>query len=108
MAEITNTLSYERIRRKYGVTDEEVTELIDLLISDALVVSGVVDVVGSVPGDSDDEIVLACALEGEADLIVSGDQHLLSLGNFQGILIMTARALLERLSSEEILADDQT
>lgn len=94
MTEIAVTLSYDRIRRKYGVTDEDVSRLIDLLSSDALMVPGKMDVSGSVPADSDDEIVLACALEGKADLIVSGDQHLLALGEFKGIPIITARQFL--------------
>lgn len=33
--------------------------------------------------------VLECALEGEAKLIVSGDKHLLTLGIFRGISIVT-------------------
>ena len=33
-----------------------------------------------VPDDADDDHVLACALAGSADLIVSGDGHLHDLG----------------------------
>ncbi|MDP1635862.1 MAG: putative toxin-antitoxin system toxin component, PIN family [Gallionellaceae bacterium] len=40
--------------------------------------------------DADDDHVLACALAGQADLIVSGDKHLLGLGGkYQGISIVT-------------------
>ena len=56
---------------------------------------------GVIPDDPDDEKVLACALQGQADLIVSGDRHLLDLGKFQGVSIITARALLERLAETE-------
>jgi predicted nucleic acid-binding protein len=45
-------------------------------------------------------MVLACALDGQADLIVSGDRHLLDLGEYQGIPILTAREFLERLAAE--------
>mgnify|MGYP001195926194 CR=1 FL=1 len=78
MAEIAATLRYDRIRRKYDVTEKDIAALLDLLSADAIIVPGSVDVAGSVPDDSDDEIVLACALDGQADLIVSGDRHLLS------------------------------
>ncbi len=40
--------------------------------------------------DPDDDHVLACALSGRADLIVSGDKHLHGLGDeYQGIRIVT-------------------
>ena len=43
-----------------------------------------------VPNDPDDDAVIACALAARADLIVSGDKHLLSLGGqYQGIPIVT-------------------
>ena len=41
-----------------------------------------------VPDDPDDDHVLACALAAHANLIVSGDRHLLDLGNYQGIAIV--------------------
>jgi predicted nucleic acid-binding protein len=40
---------------------------------------------------------LACALDAGADLIVSGDHHLLDLGEYQGIPNVTVRAFLARL-----------
>ncbi len=40
--------------------------------------------------DPDDDHVLACALAAHADLIVSGDRHLLDLKEYQGIRIVTA------------------
>lgn len=40
--------------------------------------------------DPDDDQVLACAIAAQAELIVSGDKHLLSLGGYyQGIRIAT-------------------
>ena len=43
-----------------------------------------------VAADPDDDHVLACALTAQADLIVSGDKHLLNLGGqYQGISIVT-------------------
>lgn len=42
--------------------------------------------------DPDDNIFLAAAVEGEVDYIVSGDKkHLLSLGVYRGVRIITAR-----------------
>ena len=100
MTEIRATLDYPRIRRKYPLTDEQVERLITLLEQDALVVSGKVDTEGAVPDDPDDDMVLACAVDGMADLIVSGDRHLLDLGEYRDIPIITAREFLDRLRSE--------
>ncbi len=45
--------------------------------------------------DPDDDHVLACALAAQADLIVSGDKHLHSLGGqYQGIRIVNAAAAM--------------
>ncbi len=47
--------------------------------------------------DPADDQVLAAALAAQADLIVSGDAHLLDLKQFQAIPIVTARDALDRL-----------
>lgn len=48
--------------------------------------------------DADDDHVLAAALAGAADLIASGDKkHVLPLGIYEGIPIVTAREAVERI-----------
>ena len=98
-------MSYPRIRRKYAITDQDAAGLCALLESDALLICGDAQVAGTVPEDPADERVLACALDAGADLIVSGDRHLLDLGSFQGIPILTVRAFLEQLGEEEESAE---
>lgn len=44
----------------------------------------------AVPGDADDDHVIAVALAARADLVVSGDKHLLSMGRYEGIAIVAA------------------
>jgi putative PIN family toxin of toxin-antitoxin system len=100
IAEVRATLNYPRLRRKYPLTDEDVGQLINLLQHDALLVPGQAQVSGVIPADPADEMVLACAVDAEADVIVSGDLHLLALWDYQGIPILTARAFLERLAEE--------
>lgn len=52
-----------------------------------------------VANDADDDHVLACAVAGQADLIVSGDKHLHSLGEqYQGIPIITPAQAVERIA----------
>ena len=49
--------------------------------------------------DPSDNMVLECALEAEAEYIVSGDHHLLNVGEFGGVKIVTAAELLNILST---------
>ena len=49
-------------------------------------------------GDTDDDIVLACAVEATADVLVSGDRkHLLPVGTHRGVRVLTPQALLAEL-----------
>jgi putative PIN family toxin of toxin-antitoxin system len=45
--------------------------------------------------DADDDHVIAAAVAAAADLVVSGDRHLLAIGSHQGIRIMTPAAAIE-------------
>ena len=47
--------------------------------------------------DIDDDAVIACALAAQADLIVSGDAHLLNLKHYQGMRIIDAAEALRSL-----------
>lgn len=49
--------------------------------------------------DIDDDTVLACALAAGADLIVSGDDDLLVLKQFQGIPVMTPAGAIRRIEA---------
>jgi uncharacterized protein len=51
-----------------------------------------------IQADPDDDHVLACALAARADLIVSGDKHLHSLGGeYRGIPIISPAACVQRI-----------
>ena len=53
-----------------------------------------------VAGDADDDHVIAAAVAARAVLIVTGDRkHLLPIGSHQGIAIVTAREVLERVEA---------
>ena len=47
--------------------------------------------------DKDDDVVLATAVAGKADIIVTGDDDLLVLKKFRGIRILSPRKFLEFL-----------
>jgi len=98
--EIARVLTYPKIRDRYGISAKLIGNLIRLIGDHALVVPGDTPV-AIVDEDPADNMILACALEGQADCIVSGDDHLLRLGNFQAIPIITGKAFLELLNVAE-------
>jgi len=51
--------------------------------------------------DPDDNAVLSCAKEGDAAYIVTGDGHLLSLDEYEGIRIVTPAQFLRALAEEQ-------
>jgi putative PIN family toxin of toxin-antitoxin system len=51
-----------------------------------------------VSSDPDDDWVLATAIAGQADAVVTGDDDLLALGEYKGVAILSPRRFLERLA----------
>ena len=98
IAEIRRVLSSPSIQRKYAISTQDIEELATLLNKETILAPDLEEVSGAIPDDPEDEIFLACALDGQADLIVSGDGHLLDLRDYQGIPILTARQFLEELA----------
>lgn len=93
--EIQKVLADRKLSVKYGINPEEISQLMLLLERDALIVPGELDVKGALIEDPDDEMFLACAVEGQVDYIVSGDHHLLNLGSFKDIPILSLRQFIE-------------
>lgn len=56
---------------------------------------------GGIVRDRDDAAVLGAALEGRAAFIVTGDEDLLSLTQFEGVAILKPRAFLDLLERGE-------
>jgi len=98
ITEIGRVIRSPGIQSKYSILDQDIEALLVLLNQEALVVAGQADVAGAVPDDPQDEIFLACALDGKADLIISGDKHLLNLQEYQNIPILTAGQFLDKLN----------
>jgi putative PIN family toxin of toxin-antitoxin system len=91
-------LTRKHIQAKYrdAVTPDERRKFFELAGS----VAQVVEVRSSVEviGDRDDDVVLACAIDGQADYLVSGDLHLKDLGEFEGIRIVSPDEFLKLLT----------
>ncbi len=50
--------------------------------------------ISAIVADPTDNVFLECAIDGNADYIISGDRHLLDLGMYNGIQIIRVREFL--------------
>jgi uncharacterized protein len=95
LAEYQETI--EELRREYP--ERPFVPWADALAESAELVFPAERATGATP-DPDDEMVLECALAGEAECIVSGDKrHLLPLGQFRGIYIVSPAEFLRRIKN---------
>lgn len=85
------------LRRKIGFSDAAVYQSETLLRRAGVVVEPSIEI-AVVVGDPTDNRVLEAAIAGDADVIVSGDCHLLDLKTFDTVPIMTPRELLRMLA----------
>lgn len=94
--ELRRSLAYPRVRRYTAQTDDEIELWLAALALIADLTEGAMEL-HAVVDDPDDDKYLIAALEGRARFIVSGDAHLLDLGEYEGVQIVTARAFLQLL-----------
>ena len=97
LAELLNVLSREKFAARLAQAGLTPSGIVDDLRTLAVVVSPVA-VPRVIRADADDDHLLAAALAGNADLIASGDKrHVLPLGSYQGISIVTAQEAVARI-----------
>ena len=84
----------EKLTTKLNFSLSETTDIIADLLGFLAVVK-ITNTLKAIPADSEDDKVIECVVVGEATYIVTGDRrHLLPLGSYQGILIVTAADFL--------------
>jgi putative PIN family toxin of toxin-antitoxin system len=84
------------LMEKNNITRQEVYGFLDKMSRVALITPGKLEI-NAIPEDPADNKIIACALEGNADFIISGDHHLTDLKIFQGIKIVGPAAFLKSL-----------
>lgn len=94
LAELTKVL-----RRDFGYSDDDayywynhIGSLCDLVSPKSLL--------NAVPNNSDDNKFIECAVEGEAEYIVSRDRHLLRIGEYEGIKIIDDEEFIAIIKSD--------
>ena len=103
IGEIERVLTYPRIKKllkKRKAAPGEIEEGIAKALKLAVLTPGNLSV-KAIPDDPADDIIIACALEGQADFIVSGDHHLTDLINYQGIELVDPATFLALVIQEK-------
>jgi putative PIN family toxin of toxin-antitoxin system len=94
--EVKRVLHYSRIQKKYHLTEIEIKKVVRNLIRYAVVTPGEAKL-NVIKGDPADNEVLACAVEGEADFIISGDEDLKKVKIYRGIRIIGAKEFVKKI-----------
>lgn len=94
--ELAEVLAYERLRPRLDQLGLSPDELLAYAVSLAAVFE-IPEQPGTaiVVADPDDDIFLRCATVSGAVCVVSGDHHLLDLGEYAGIPILTVRSFFD-------------
>jgi len=97
--ELTETVR-AKPRLSKRITEERLNRFVSLLMQTAELIDEIEEPIPSVTRDPDDDYVLAYALVGAADYLITGDNDLLSLqGQIAGLEIVTPTQFVEILSS---------
>lgn len=96
LSEYGRALGYSNLRPLHGLDDAAIAQTVDDFRQEALMVEPSVTLSVVVRDESDNRF-LECAVEGGADFIVSGDRHLLDIGTYHGIRIITPAAFVAYL-----------
>jgi uncharacterized protein len=98
--EVQRVLFEPRMVGTFHLTENRITRFIDTLYKDTILVAGKSDSSGAVPKDPSDEMFISAAIDAKAHFIVSGDKHLLNIGSFKKIPIVSPRQFLDLLEQE--------
>ncbi len=96
LMEYQQALTYSHVSKLHGYTDLEIANWVRE-VREASLATVPTETLRVVKSDPKDDKFLECALSGGADYIVSGDKHLVSLGEYQGIRILSPAEFLRVL-----------
>lgn len=98
VGEIEEVVNRDRIVKHTKMTKGERADFLDKLIERSDVTAGK-QLLQLVSRDTKDDKFLACAFEAKADYIITGDEDLLVLKEYEGIKIVTPREFLKILKT---------
>lgn len=93
-------LQYQKIRKRYHYSDQNVIQFVQNLRLVAHLITELPSI-EAVNSDPNDNMVVACALKAQADFIVTRDNDLLSLENYEDIKIVTPEKFMGILRGDK-------
>ncbi|MEW6584408.1 MAG: putative toxin-antitoxin system toxin component, PIN family [Nitrospirota bacterium] len=96
LREVSRVLQYPRIRERFKPKEENIRRFFKLIFRKAIITKDLYST-DRITDDPSDNIFLACALESNADYVVSRDPHLRNLKHFHGVRIIDVKAFVERV-----------
>lgn len=79
------------LKKKFAASSPETSEALTILSEATQEILGKTDSITAICRDPDDDLILACAKDAVADFVVTGDEDLLVLNNYEGIRIVNPR-----------------
>lgn len=95
--EVGRVLRYPRIAKRHKQDEQAIQRFLELLKNEAILIEPN-ERLSIVLEDESDNRYLECAREGKAQYLVSGDNHLLDIGEYKGIMILPPAAFMAFLS----------
>ena len=94
--ELSRSLHYPKIKKIYKLSNRSIIQYLQFLqqTTHRVIIKNFPQIIKT---DPDDNLILACALAGKADFIVSGDKHLLRLKKYRGIKIVAPLEFVQLL-----------
>jgi putative PIN family toxin of toxin-antitoxin system len=99
--EIGRVLRYPRIVKRHKQDEKSIQYFLELLAGEAVIVKPA-ESIAVIKEDESDNRYLECAIEAKAHYIISGDKHLLNLGEYRGIIILPPAAFVALLDRGEL------
>lgn len=93
--EVERVLGYRKFQRRLQALGYTISDLVSAVQEQVLLVEVPEQKIILIPADPKDDMFLHCAFYAQVDFIISGDKHLLSLGEYRGISIVKVHDFLK-------------
>ena len=100
LKELYEVLHYPHILQRFNPSRQDIKEFIGMTIEQAMVTKNTYHIDG-ITIDPKDDMFIACALEGNANYIVSRDPHLWNIKHLQRIQIIDANIFLNKINKSQ-------
>lgn len=97
--ELLEKLTLPRIREKYHLNDQDIDDLLALIALRGELVTPTRKV--KICRDPQDDMFIEAALAGNAEVVVTGDEDLLTVKEFETVRFITPRAFLALLDQRQ-------